>query len=80
MNFKVNTYKHIDTIRDGYLIRRKKTRPLIYYYLNNFKKEYYDKCNTIITDLIKDIKDINDKNINYKNINQKISFLKKIFK
>jgi hypothetical protein len=52
LHFKVNVYKHIDVIRDNYLIRRKRTRPLIYYYLSNYKKEYYDKYNKMITKMI----------------------------
>ena len=55
IHFKCKEYKQIDIIRDGYLESLKNDKYLIYYFLNIYKKEYYDKYNKIVTKIIKSI-------------------------
>jgi alpha-N-acetylglucosamine transferase len=45
VHFNSKQYKHVDIIRDNYLNKLKKDNYLLYYFVNNFKKEYYDIYN-----------------------------------
>jgi alpha-N-acetylglucosamine transferase len=45
-------YKHIDIIKDGYLEDIKQKNKILYYFLIKYKKEYYDKYNNQIFNLI----------------------------
>jgi hypothetical protein len=56
LHFKVSVYKHIDIIRDGYLEEIKDNKPILYYFISKYKKEYYDKYSEYINELLKSIK------------------------
>jgi alpha-N-acetylglucosamine transferase len=55
LHFKCSTYKHIDIIKDNYLEKLKIKSNLLYYFINKYKKEYYDKYYSKITKLLSDI-------------------------
>jgi alpha-N-acetylglucosamine transferase len=43
LHFKCNIYKHIDTIKDEYLESMKNKKPLLYAFIKEYKKDFYDK-------------------------------------
>lgn len=51
IHFNSNEYKHLDIIRDGYL--NKTQNMILYYFINIFKKKYYDKYSKKISFIIK---------------------------
>jgi len=43
IHLNATEYKYIDIIKDNFLTTLKKRNPILFYFINNYKKEYYDK-------------------------------------
>ena len=56
VHVSTNEYKHVEFIRDGYLEKYKFKKATLCYFINIFKKLYYDKYNKEIINIIKTLK------------------------